>query len=103
MYTSLYLPPGEDPKNPMISPLYATLTEKLCPLFIAYGENELLKDSIELFIAKLMQKKNHVTVLKGSKATHIWCVSDLVSPSQKVFEQDLNVLVKWLASRNQRL
>jgi acetyl esterase/lipase len=99
MYNSLYLPKGQDPKDPMVSPLYATMTTALCPLFIAYGEHELIRPSIELFIEKLQQQKNHVTVLKGSKATHIWCVSDMVSASQKVFEQDLNVLVKWLAKK----
>lgn len=99
MYTSLYIPVAQDPKHPMVSPLYAKMTTELCPLFIAYGEHELIKHSIELFIDKLEKNSNQVTVLKGSKATHIWCVSDLVSPSQNMFEQDLNVLVKWLANR----
>lgn len=83
--------------NPLISPLYGEFS-KTCPIFIAYGDKELLVASIENFISKLEQSGCDVIVLKGENALHIWLILSLAASSKQVYEKDCKILISWIAA-----
>lgn len=104
-YTSNYIPnfttldtaSREDMlRNPLISPLHGNFT-KTCPLFIAYGDNEILKTSIEAFISNLKKDVSSITIFKGVNSFHIWITDSIMAQSKQVFEEDCKVLVSWIA------
>ncbi|KAJ6627577.1 Acetyl-hydrolase [Pseudolycoriella hygida] len=84
-------------KNPLISPLYGDFTGA-CPIFLAYGDKELLRTSIENMKSNLERDGCNVTTLKGEDALHIWLVSRLMSLSRQIFEKDCKTLINWMAS-----
>lgn len=84
-------------REPLISPLYGDYSQIRCPFFVSYGEYELLCPSIESFISKLEDETHNVTKFYGEKQTHVWFASPLTSPSSKVFEQDSQVYIQWIA------
>jgi acetyl esterase/lipase len=83
-------------QNPLISPLYGNFTG-VCPLFIAYGDNEILKTSIEAFISNLKKDVHSIAIFKGVNANHVWLVDSLMASSKQVFEEDCKVLISWIA------
>lgn len=83
--------------DPLVSPLHGDFN-RICPLFISYGENELLKSSIEKFILNLKKDGCNTTILKGDKESHIWLVYSLMATSKQVYERDCKVLINWISS-----
>ncbi|KAG4073991.1 hypothetical protein HA402_014196 [Bradysia odoriphaga] len=84
-------------RNPLISPLYGDFT-RTCPMFIAYGEKELLRTSIENFKLNVEKDGVSVTTLKGKNEVHVWSVYSLVASSKEVFEKDCKICIDWMAS-----
>lgn len=84
--------------DPLVSPLHGDF-HKTCPLFISYGENEILKPSIEGFILNLKRDGCDLTILKGAKESHIWLVYSLMATSKQVYERDCKTFVNWIVSR----
>lgn len=84
-------------RNPLISPLYGNFSDT-CPIFIAYGEKELLRTSIESFKFKLEKHGCNVSALKGENALHVWLVLRLVASTKQVYERDCKTFINWMAS-----
>lgn len=84
-------------RNPLISPLYGDFSGT-CPIFIAYGEKELLRTSIENFKLNLENDGCSVTTLKGENALHIWLVYSLMASSKQVYQKDCKAFINWMAS-----
>lgn len=84
-------------QNPLISPLYGDFSST-CPIFLAYGDKELLKTSIENFRWKLEKDGVTLATLKGENARHIWVVNRLVASSKENFRTDCKIFVDWMAS-----
>ncbi|XP_037043920.1 esterase-like [Bradysia coprophila] len=84
-------------RNPLISPLYGDFS-RTCPMFIAYGEKEFLRPSIEKFLFNLEEDGVSVTILKGTNALHVWLVYSLVASTKEVFEKDCKIFIDWMAS-----
>ena len=62
---------NNDPKNPLISPLYGNL-QGLPPLFIQTGTRDLLFDEAVAFAAKAKQAGVQVTLEKWQDMVHSW-------------------------------
>lgn len=84
-------------RNPLISPLHGDFSST-CPIFLSYGEKELLRTSIEEFKSKLEKDGCSLTTLKGKDAAHIWLVHNLVAASKEIYERDCKVFIDWMAS-----
>ncbi|XP_037050124.1 esterase-like [Bradysia coprophila] len=84
-------------QNPQISPIYGDFSST-CPMFLSYGENELLRTSIENFKLKLEKDAVDVTTLIGKDARHVWLVYSLIATSGETFEKDCKVFIDWMAS-----
>lgn len=109
-YTSCYIPNYDSLDtvsksnaicNPLISPLYGDFT-RVCPMFIAYGDREILRPSIELFISNLKRDGCSVTTLKGLDACHDWIVTSLMASSKQVYENDCKLFINWIATTCKR-
>ncbi|KAI9273979.1 Alpha/Beta hydrolase protein [Helicostylum pulchrum] len=83
--------------HPYVSPFYGDFSSLTCPLFISYGEHELLRTSIEQFISNLKESGNNPTVLKGENESHIWLISSIMATSRQVYDKDINALTKWIS------
>ncbi|KAI7899118.1 Alpha/beta hydrolase fold-3 [Cokeromyces recurvatus] len=98
MFASCYLPSSSvNNKDPLISPIYGNFDDIDCPLFIAYGSEELLRPSIEEWISNKL-KRDNVTVIQGQEATHIWLMSRLAAKTTKSFERDNRQFIQWLST-----
>ncbi|KAG4073875.1 hypothetical protein HA402_014080 [Bradysia odoriphaga] len=84
-------------RNPLISPLYGNFSGT-CPIFLAYGEKELFRTSIDAFKVNLETHQCNLTTLKGENMGHVWLVYSLMAPSKKVYERDCKIFVDWMAS-----
>lgn len=84
-------------RNPLISPLYGDFSGT-CPIFLAYGDKEFLRKSIEDFQLKLVKDGCNLTILKGENAAHVWLIYRLVSQSKQTYEKDCKVFINWIAS-----
>lgn len=84
-------------RNSLISPLYGNFSG-ICPVFLSYGDKELLRTSIENFKSNLQNDGISVTTLKGEDELHIWLVYRLVASSKQVYERDCKTLINWMAS-----
>ncbi len=84
-------------RNPLISPLYGEFNGT-CPIFLAYGDKELLGASIENFKLNLERDGCNLTTLKGDDALHIWLVYRLLAPSKEIYERDCKKLIDWMAA-----
>lgn len=109
-YTPFYLPNYDNLdeesrlsliRNPLISPLYGDFSGT-CPIFLAYGEKELLRTSIENLKLSLENDGCSLTTLKGDDALHIWLVNSLMASSKEVFEKDCKTFINWMASLCQK-
>jgi len=76
---TIYLKPMEDPKMPLISPLYADL-HGLCDLYIQFGDHELLRDDILDFIKKAKTEGVNVQEDQWKKMFHCWQIFSEVLP-----------------------
>lgn len=85
-------------RNPLISPLHADFSGTTCPIFLAYGENELLRTSIERFIANLEGAGCNLTTLRGEKAGHVWLAYSVLAASKQIYERDCKQFIDWMAS-----
>ncbi|KAI8090478.1 Alpha/Beta hydrolase protein, partial [Thamnidium elegans] len=85
--------------HPYVSPFYGDFSSLTCPLFISYGEHELLRTSIELFISNLKESGNNPTVLKGENESHIWLIFSIMATSRQVYDKDINALAKWITGK----
>lgn len=83
--------------HPYVSPFYGDFSSLTCPLFISYGEHELLRSSIESFILNLKESGNDPTVLKGENESHIWLIFSLMATSRQVYDKDINTFIKWIS------
>lgn len=88
-------------RNPLISPLYGDFT-RVCPLFVAYGDREILGPSIELFISNLERDGCSVTTLKGLDACHDWIVTSIMASSKQVYENDCKLFINWIATTSKQ-
>lgn len=84
-------------RNPFISPLYGDFSGT-CPIFLAYGEKELLRTSIENLKLNLENDGCNVTTLKGENALHVWLVYSLLAESKEVYVRDCKSFINWMAS-----
>jgi len=84
-------------RNPLISPLHGDFSGT-CRLFLSYGENEMIRSSIEQFKSKLERNNCNLTLLRGERAGHAWFVSSLVAESKQVYEKDCKSFINWIAS-----
>jgi len=84
-------------RNPLISPLYGDFNGT-CPIFLAYGEKELLRTSTENFKSNLEKAGCNVTTLIGKNAVHNWMVMKAIAESKQIYEKDVKQLVNWMAS-----
>lgn len=84
-------------RNPLISPLHGDFSNT-CPIFLAYGEKELLRTNIEDLKANLEKNGCSLTTLKGENAAHIWLVYNLIAASKQIYDRDCKVFIDWMAS-----
>lgn len=83
--------------NPLISPVHGDFSGT-CPIFLAYGDKELLKTSIESLKENLERSGCNLTTLKGENAAHIWLVYSLIAASKQIYERDCKIFIDWMAS-----
>lgn len=100
-FRSAYIPKltAEMTKNPSISPLHGDFKGVYCPMFISYGEHEILKPSIESFIKELKESDCEVTGFAGKDQSHIWLMYNILSTTKQVYQRDLDLLVNWIVVR----
>lgn len=84
-------------RNPLMSPLHGDFSDT-CPIFLAYGEKELLRYSIEDFKTILERDGCILTTFKGENAAHIWLIHKVISGSKQIYERDCKVFIDWMAS-----
>ncbi|GAN05597.1 acetyl-hydrolase [Mucor ambiguus] len=102
-FKSRYIADDDQMQNPLVSPVYGDFSRIRCPFFVAYGSQEILKPSIEAFIANLEQGGCDVTVLRGKEnTTHIWLVTSLMATSRAVYERDCQAFIDWMAATLQQ-
>ncbi|KAI8637117.1 Alpha/Beta hydrolase protein [Parasitella parasitica] len=99
VFKAAYVTDSRQLHHPLVSPVYGDFSRIQCPFFVAYGSQEILKPSIEMFISSLEKSKCSVTVLKGDQhTTHIWLVCSLMASSRAVYERDRHAFVSWIAT-----
>lgn len=84
-------------RNPYVSPFYGDFSNILCPLLVAYGEQELLKKMIEEFISNLRRDGCDVSTLKGENASHDWLMHSFMARTKVIFERDCKTFIDWMA------
>lgn len=104
LFTSYYLPGwntrspeerSEQLKDPYVSPLHGDFSG-MCPLLITYGEVEIMRGQIEVFIRKV-KTQCEVTVLQGQQCPHDWLIHPTMSPSVTAYETDCRRVAEWLS------
>jgi monoterpene epsilon-lactone hydrolase len=71
----IYLPPGQDPKDPRVSPLFGDLSG-LPPTMVDVGEREVLLDDGRLWVEKAKAAGSPATLAVQPGMTHVfqwWC------------------------------
>lgn len=71
----LYLPPGQDPKDPRVSPLFGDLSG-LPPTMVDVGEREVLQDDARVYVEKAKAAGSPATLAVQPGMTHVfqwWC------------------------------
>jgi len=105
-YTSYYIPNyknlDEEGRlsmihNPLLSPFYGDFSGT-CPIFLSYGEKELLRTSIEAFKSKLEKAGCDLTTLRGENTVHNWIISSWMAESMQIHENDCKTFINWMAS-----
>lgn len=84
-------------RNPLISPVFGDFSNT-CPMFLAYGENELLRASIENFMLNLETDGISVTPLMGEKGLHVSMIFSYIATSKETFEKEFKKITDWIAS-----
>ncbi|CAO0800154.1 unnamed protein product [Mucor circinelloides] len=103
VFKARYVTDANQMQNPLVSPVYGDFSRIRCPFFVAYGSQEILKPSIETFIANLERDGCDVTVLRGEESTtHIWLVTSIMATSRAVYERDCYAFIEWMASTQQQ-
>lgn len=98
-FKARYVTDANQMQNALVSPVYGDFSRIRCPFFVAYGSQEILKPSIETFIARLERDGCDVTVLRGKEnTTHIWLVTSLMATSRAVYERDCQAFIDWMAT-----
>ncbi|KAL9550789.1 hypothetical protein MBANPS3_004573, partial [Mucor bainieri] len=98
-FKARYVTDANQMQDPLVSPVYGDFSGIRCPLFVAYGSQEILKPSIETFIAHLERDGCDVTVLRGKEnTTHVWLVTSLMATSRAVYERDCQAFIDWMAT-----
>ena len=69
--SEVYLPPGLDPRDPLVSPLYADLTG-LPPLLLHVGADEVLRDDSVRLAARAQSAGVNVTLRVWPGVPHAW-------------------------------
>ena len=71
-----------DPRNPLVSPLYADLAG-LPPLFIEVGQREVLRDDAVRFAAKAREAGVHCELKVWPVVPHVWQMADAFIPEAR--------------------
>ncbi|CEP15512.1 hypothetical protein [Parasitella parasitica] len=99
IFKAAYVTETRHLQNPLVSPVYGDFSRIQCPIFVAYGSQEILKPSIEMFISKLIKSNCNTTVLRGDEnTTHIWLVCSLMASSKTVYQSDCDAFIAWIAA-----
>ncbi|KAI8890865.1 alpha/beta-hydrolase [Backusella circina FSU 941] len=85
-------------KHPLVSPYYGDYSD-MCPVFVGYGEKELLCKSVEHYIDRMKGfGDNQVTILEGKGCDHNWIMCKLLANNLKTFESGCKEFVDWMAN-----
>ncbi|KAK4515095.1 holocytochrome c synthase [Mucor velutinosus] len=102
-FKARYLTNANQMQDPLVSPMYGDFSRIRCPFFVAYGSQEILKPSIETFIANIKRDGCDVTVLRGKEnTTHNWLITSLMATSRAVYERDCQAYIDWMATTIQQ-
>ncbi|KAI9478001.1 MAG: alpha/beta hydrolase fold-domain-containing protein [Benjaminiella poitrasii] len=98
MFASNYLTKSLNIKESLISPIHGDFHGIHCPLLVAYADQELLRPSIERWIAELKKHHDNVSIIQGQEATHVWLICRQVAKTKESFEQDLKLFIQWVVN-----
>jgi acetyl esterase/lipase len=73
---------GADPKNPLVSPLYANL-KGLPPLFIEVGQSEVLRDDAVRLAERAKDAGVHAELKVWPVVPHVWQMADAFIPEAR--------------------
>ncbi|MCP5038264.1 MAG: alpha/beta hydrolase [Rhodobacteraceae bacterium] len=79
---SMYLA-GQSPQNPRVSPLLAAFKTPPPPVFLQYGESEILRDDSRRMAEKLRAAGGHVTTDEWAAVPHVWVLFDGLLPEAR--------------------
>lgn len=89
---------GEDPKNPLVSPIYADL-EGLPPIYLQVGGHEILRDSIYKFYNKASDSGVDISLEEWPEMFHCWQIfSSSLNEGQEAIESAGEYIKKIILS-----
>lgn len=89
----VYLPPGLDPRDPLVSPLYADLAG-LPPLLLHVGADEVLRDDTVRFAARAQAAQVDATLRVWAGVPHVWQLMGQFLPEGR---QSLREAIRFVA------
>ena len=78
-----YLPPGADPRDPRLSPVYASDLRGVAPVWLLTAEYDPLHDEGLEYAAKLRDAGVSVTVMDYPDMVHVFIYLDAVLPQAR--------------------
>jgi monoterpene epsilon-lactone hydrolase len=94
----VYLPAGLDPRDPLVSPLYADLTG-LPPLLLHVGADEVLRDDSVRFAARAQAAQVDVTLRVWPVVPHVWQLMAQLLPEGR---QSLQEAIRFIVRATER-
>lgn len=99
-HVSYYLPDDLHRKemldNPLVSPLFGSFTDVVCPLLVTYSDHELFQYDIMRFVERARQDHVKVDTICRPYQPHIWIMEPMLSSTLDVWREDLAKVTDWI-------